>query len=284
MLCLYHNDMDGRCSAAIVRRKYADSVILHAIDYGDPIPWERIERVWGVIIVDFSLPKADMLKIESMTSLTWIDHHKTSLSELGDLSHLQGLRALDRAGCVLTWQTFFPEDPLPLPVMYIGDRDIWAHDHEETRPFGEGIYHEQTNPMNDSLWRPLLDDDAQAVAELLERGNVLYNAALTRGRRLIAAKGFAITFEGHPTLALNTPGTGDLGELIRQQGYAIGYCYSEKEQNGKLTTSVTLYSDSVDVSEIAKKFGGGGHPGASGFSFVRNGTPFPNGSSVESKS
>ena len=29
--------------------------------------------------------------------------------------------------------------------------------------------------------------------------------------------------------------------------------------------TVSLYSTSVDVSEIAKKYGGGGHKGASGF-------------------
>lgn len=281
LLCLYHNDMDGRCSAAIVRRRFAGRVTLHAIDYGDPIPWEQIEGVKGVLLVDFSLPKAAMLKIDAMTSLTWIDHHKTALSDLGDLSHVQGLRALDRAACVLTWQVYFPDEELPRCVAYIGDRDIWAHVYEETRPFSEGIFHENTYPMNDKLWSPLLDDNVQAVDELIVRGKVLYKAAVTSAKRLIAARGFAITFEGQPTLALNTPGTGDLGELIRQQGYTIGYCYSEKEQNGKLTTSVTLYSDRVDVSVIAKKFGGGGHPGASGFSFVRNGTPFPSGSTIE---
>lgn len=283
LLCLYHNDMDGRCSAAIVRRRYAGRAILHAIDYGDPIPWDRIDSVEGVLIIDFSLPKEHMLKIDSMTSLTWIDHHKTALSNLEDLSHVQGLRALDRAACVLTWQVFFAEEDIPRSVTYIGDRDIWEHAYSETRPFGEGIFHENTNPMNDKLWSPLLDDNAQAIEELIERGKVLHKASITRAKRLIAGRGFAITFEGQPTLALNTPGTGDLGELIRQKGYIIGYCYSEKEQNGKLTTSVTLYSDRVDVSEIAKKFGGGGHPGASGFSFVRNGTPFPSGSSVDWK-
>lgn len=283
LLCLYHNDMDGRCSAAIVRRRYADRVVLHAMDYGDPIPWERIEGVERVLLIDFSLPKADMLKIDSMTSLTWIDHHKSALSELVDLAHVQGLRALDRAACVLTWQVFFSEEELPRCVAYIGDRDIWAHVFAETRPFSEGIFHEDTNPMNDKLWSPLLGDNAHVMAELIARGKVLYKASVTRAKRMIAARGFAIKFEGLPTLALNTPGTGDLGELIRQQGYTIGYCYSEKEQNGRLTTSVTLYSDRVDVSVIAAKYGGGGHPGASGFSFIRNGMPFPVGSTVDWK-
>jgi nanoRNase/pAp phosphatase (c-di-AMP/oligoRNAs hydrolase) len=41
---------------------------------------------------------------------------------------------------------------------------------------------------------------------------------------------------------------------------------------------VTLYSDVLDVSAIAAKFGGGGHRGAAGFQFHRSDRPFPPGS------
>jgi len=37
----------------------------------------------------------------------------------------------------------------------------------------------------------------------------------------------------------------------------------------------------VDVSVIAKRYGGGGHAGAAGFSFLRGATPFPPSSQVE---
>jgi hypothetical protein len=101
-----------------------------------------------------------------------------------------------------------------------------------------------------------------------------------RNERIVSAKGYELEFDGHSTLALNVSGTGDLGEMIRQRGYEIGYCYSERMQNGKLMIFVTLYSSTIDVSAIAKKYGGGGHKGAAGFSFQREGTPFPNGSHV----
>jgi nanoRNase/pAp phosphatase (c-di-AMP/oligoRNAs hydrolase) len=39
-------------------------------------------------------------------------------------------------------------------------------------------------------------------------------------------------------------------------------------------TYVTLYSDNVDVSQLAQKFGGGGHVGAAGFHFPRGDSPF----------
>jgi len=90
-----------------------------------------------------------------------------------------------------------------------------------------------------------------------------------------------VEFEGHKTLAVNGPCSGELGEAIRKRGYTVGYCYVEAEQNGNVMTFVTLYSDQVDVSEIAMKFGGGGHAGAAGFSFQRAELPFPKMASVK---
>jgi oligoribonuclease NrnB/cAMP/cGMP phosphodiesterase (DHH superfamily) len=275
VLCLYHDDGDGRCSAAIVRRAVGKFVTLQSIDYGDPVPWEKIEQASKVIIVDFSLPKEIMERILAFTTLIWIDHHKTALEDLADLLDLPGKRALDRAACVLAWEFFFPDTPLPRAVAYIGDRDIWKHEFPETRAFNESLFFEDNRPFNDQLWQPLLDDDPTFVSSLIERGEVLYQARKLSIERMIHRQGFEVEFNGYRTLAINGHASGELGESIREKGYEIGYCYQEAEQNGDLMTFVTLYSDQVDVSEIAKKFGGGGHPGAAGFSFRRSDRPFP---------
>jgi oligoribonuclease NrnB/cAMP/cGMP phosphodiesterase (DHH superfamily) len=275
ILCLYHEDADGRCSAAIVRRALGKVVILQPIGYGDPVPWETIEEAAQVIITDFSLPMEVMSRIMATTSLVWIDHHKTALEELEKLADIPGKRDLDQAACVLTWQYFFPDLSLPKAVAYIGDRDIWRHEFPETKTFSEGLYHEDSRPFNDKLWEPLLDDDQEFVADLIERGEILYKARLITIDKIILRQGFEVEFEGHLTLAVNSRASGELGEAIRKKGYELGYCYTESMQNGELMTFVTLYSDEVDVSEIAKKFGGGGHPGAAGFSFRRSDAPFP---------
>jgi nanoRNase/pAp phosphatase (c-di-AMP/oligoRNAs hydrolase) len=69
-----------------------------------------------------------------------------------------------------------------------------------------------------------------------------------------------------------------MGEYIRHAGYEMAYCYIDVARKGRLQTVVTLYSDVVDVSEIARKHGGGGHRGAAGFQFDRTDRPFPPGS------
>ena len=280
VLCLYHNDPDGQCSAAIVRRKYGKEVALKAMDYGMDIPWEEIEAADVVIIVDFSLHLDEMQRVLASANLIWIDHHKTALEALGELD-VPGLRALDRAGCMLTWQTFFPEEPMPRAVRYVGERDIWTFEHEDTKPFCEGLYQLSSHPANDSLWTPLLDDEDEFVNQIVKDGALLHRSRMLTIRRQVRGYGYEINFEGYRTLAVNVRGTGELGEFIRTQGYTIGYAYIQTRLNGTLTTSVTLYSDQIDVSDIARRFGGGGHPGAAGFSFASKGFPFPDGAKVE---
>lgn len=278
-VCLYHNDPDGQCSAAIVRRALGAGVRMIGLEIGDPLPWDEVERSELVVIVDYSLRLKDMQRIQSGSALIWIDHHITALEQLGQaMAGVPGQRRVDEAGCVLTWQTFFPDQPVPRSVTYIGDRDIWRHAHVETRPFGEGLYQQACEPENDLLWQPLLDDDQALVSQLIEDGGRLYAARLRQIRRTLDAYGFEVEFEGHRTLALNDPGTGDMGEAVRNAGYVIAYCYVEAVRNGRRQTFVTLYSATVDVSAIARKYGGGGHRGAAGFAFERPGLPFPEGS------
>jgi len=280
-LCLYHDDADGRCGAAIVRKALGKDVIFQPMDYGDPVPWDVVELVEQVVVTDFSLPKEQMERILATTSLIWIDHHKSSLETLADLEGVPGKREIGRAACVLTWEVFFPQETVPRAVVYIGDRDVWRHEFPETKPFGEGLYHEDSRPENDQLWGLLLEDNDGYLEELMDRGALLFQARLKSIERLIKRNAYEIEFEGHRTLVVNGKSSGELGEAIRERGYTIGYCYVEAEQNGDLMTFVTLYSDQVDVSEIAKKFGGGGHSGAAGFSFQRGDLPFPRDATVK---
>lgn len=275
-ICLHHNDADGRACGAIVRRALNQDVALVEMNYGEPIPWEAIELVNRVIVVDFSLPLADMQRVAAGRELVWIDHHKTALEEMqGAANQWPGIRSVDEAACVLTWLYFFPDIPLPKAVVLIGDRDIWRWAEEHTGAFGEGLYQQDTNAENDELWQPLLDDDDEILNQLIDHGGILRQANLNSIERKVSRFGQEVIFEGHKTLLVNDRGNGDMGDYINKLGYEIGYCYIDILQNGTLNTVVTLYSKDVDVSQIARKFGGGGHPGAAGFAFERSQTPFP---------
>lgn len=281
ILCLHHNDPDGRASGAIVRYALGKDVILHEIDYGDPIPWDLIQSAEQVVIVDFSLKSVEMLKIADGRRLVWIDHHISAIQEMGEsASSLPGIRDITEAGCVLSWRYFFPDQPPPKAIILIGDRDIWRQAEPDSPAFNEGLVHEHTAPENDDLWLPLLRNDTPALERLMRRGSILLEARLRAMRRQVNRFGFRVLFEGHRTLAINRNGDGDLGHHILSLGYEIAYCYIDGYQKNQLMTFVTLYSEGVDVSVIARKFGGGGHRGAAGFSFLRANPPFPSGAEV----
>lgn len=281
VICLHHDDADGRCSAAIVRRALGNDVVMKEMDYEFvPIPWDDIEAASKIVIVDFSFSMEHMRRMMNTAELIWIDHHVTALEALAELTDLPGLRSLDEAGCVLTWQFFFPDKVIPDAVRYIGDRDVWRFAYEQTAAFCEGLFQEHTNPSNDSLWIPLLDDDQDAVHRLIEHGEILHGARLRQIKRLVKRDGFSVQLEGCKTLVINSRGSGDLGHTMCQAGHEVAYCYVDRYHNGRVVTKVALFSETVDVSKIASKFGGGGHPGAAGFSFERRESLFPEGAEV----
>jgi len=253
------------------------SVRLYEINYGEPVPWELIEQAQHVIMVDFSLDRDSMLRIADGRRFTWIDHHVSALENMAEHApHWEGLQRLDEAACVLTWQHFFPGQPVPRAIVLIGDRDIWRMAEADTRAFGEGLNQENQRPDNDKLWRALLDNDPVLLNGLISRGQVLYEARIGQLRRFARRHGYEVTFEGYRTLVVNRPGEGELIEIIDEMGYDLAYCYVDNASNGSLFTNVMVGSRSVDVSRIALKFGGGGHKGAAGFRFERTGgLPFP---------
>jgi oligoribonuclease NrnB/cAMP/cGMP phosphodiesterase (DHH superfamily) len=155
ILCIHHNDADGRASAAIVRRALGTQTSMQEMNYGDLVPWEIIAEMDRVVMVDFSLPASEMQRLAHDRDFIWIDHHVSAIEEMAAIStSWPGLRDTGEAACVLTWRYFFPEKPLPKAVVLIGDRDVWRWAEDETGSFDEGLYQKDTNPENDELWTP----------------------------------------------------------------------------------------------------------------------------------
>ena len=283
-ICFHHNDPDGHASGAIVRYALGDAVTLIESDYNNTpiIPWDLVEQAEQVIVTDFSFPVAEMQRLAKGRKLVWIDHHKSAIAEFAGIAdHWPGIRDVSEAACVLTWRYFFPQRPVPKAVILVGDRDTWRWAEKDTGPFNESLHGHDHHANNAAFWKPLLEDDPSTLEKMIEEGVWLREIKLRKVDRMMKARSFEVRFEGYRTLAVNTRGSGDVGNYGRDRGYEIVYAYVDEMRVGGLTTVVTLYSDQVDVSVVAKRYGGGGHAGAAGFSFLRGATPFPPGSQVE---
>lgn len=278
MKIFYHGaDFDGYCSGAIVYHKFKNALEeteleLIPVDYHLEFPWESIKKGEEVVLVDFSLqPFEDMERLNSMVNLTWIDHHKTAIEQAAtrgfQANNGQTLQ-LSKAACELAWEKYYGTSaPMPDPVRWLGRYDVWDHADPNVLKFQYGIRTMISGPDN-ILWSELLDPqkrNGELEKEILKIGEAILS--YESGNNTRYAKNFAhtVVFEGRKFLAVNRLMTNSkiVDSLWDASKYDAVMVYGYMGHKWK----VSLYANDskVDVSPIAKKYGGGGHAGACGF-------------------
>lgn len=270
MKCFYHNDMDGKAAAWVVRHALATgSVPYHseatyvASDYGTPFPLDTIVERESVWIVDFSIEPDQMLALLDRTRrVVWIDHHKTAIEKYADFSEtVDGLREDGVAGCALTWRYCFPGDTAPRMIELVADRDVWTWRYgNETANFHAGAAMCDTSPES-SFWDTMYSDSHQFV-RVLDAGATVNGYKAQFYADMLKHIGFEGMIDGHRCLCMNAAHIGSeaFGTTAMDDYSVLSPFYFDGQQ-----FTVSLYSKSVDVSKIAKARGGGGHRGAAGF-------------------
>uniref|UniRef100_A0A6H1ZBS6 Putative DHH phosphatase family protein n=1 Tax=viral metagenome TaxID=1070528 RepID=A0A6H1ZBS6_9ZZZZ len=275
MKCYYHNDLDGRCAGSIVYNfidellRKAENLEMIEIDYKDNINVDVIEKDEQLYIVDFSFKPEVMEKVLQKTNnIIWIDHHKTA-DEYKYSQEIKGLRITENkkySGCELTWMFFYPNEKIPTFVKLIGDRDKWAWKFgRETALFNQGIKICPHQPQ-DKIWDELFD--VERVRRIQEDGIICEKFRDSFCKDYVDSYGFETEFEGHKCFALGIYmfGSEAFGKRFNQYDICLSFVYLGDKW------TIGLYSEKIDVSVIAKKYGGGGHKGASGF--VSDSLPF----------
>ena len=282
-ICYHHSDPDGVASAAIVALANPDCEIFVPVNYTreDKVMGLNLPHAWNrdVFIVDYS-HKTEMLEkilkgdgTNKIKSLTWIDHHESAMDRLMQYwndDSIKGIRSLEKAGCELAWDYFFPGSEVPEAIQFIGDQDIRKGAYgSRAKIFCEAMYFLIQSPTDDK-WLQLLSPDADkrkaATEELESHGNVL-NIAKEKRVRISFNCGVDGIFEGYKARFINAGGdVSDIGEYALNQGYDIAVMYSNRRD----ITAFDLRSrKGINAKEIAEKYGGGGHPNAAGFHVKR---------------
>jgi oligoribonuclease NrnB/cAMP/cGMP phosphodiesterase (DHH superfamily) len=302
VLCIYHNaDLDGICSAAIVYDYFNcqgdvidGNVILYGMNYGDDFPWSFIDKdemtkedkedcvpYDKVVMVDFSLSKEDMKRLNNLVDLIWIDHH---VSVIADNKDIQGVRDINYAACELTYMYFhtgiiyidgvlaLPLDgDMPKAVRLIGRYDVWDHSDKETVPFQYGMKLYNLGPAN-SDWLELLGNSKKVdkiINQIIRNGHIIDQYKTSMDLEYTNRYGFHAKLEFdnkyYKVLCLNR-GMTNFGSVVFSSLYDpsidLVMCFIQSGEGYR----VSLYTErNIDVSVIAKSFGGGGHKKASGF-------------------
>jgi len=288
MKCFYHNDSDGKCAGYWVK-KYADKSYLAdkkggasaeefiPMDYRKPFPIETIQPGEKIYIVDYSIEPREMDELLKITSdVIWIDHHRTAIEKYANYPHeIKGIRVDGVAACMLAYYYLFKMinkndseiKPFDLAVTknapeftkYIADWDVWAFEYgDDTKYFQTAFNAYDFSPQSDE-WEWL---HFGGYDKLINEGKTMTKYRDGWAKSYCEAKGFETDFEGYKCFAVNLGlCNSEYFNSIDKSRYDILLPFTYNGENW----SYSLYSTTVDVSEIAKKYGGGGHKGASGF-------------------
>jgi hypothetical protein len=155
----------------------------------------------------------------------------------------------------------------PLAVRLAGEYDIWDKRDPDAELFQHGL---RSTELTDSVWNGLLsaDEGTQVawVGKLLLNGVALQYAQTKQNESVIKAIGFDLDWEGLHFLACNHARYNShlfTAGLKPEHDACFGFKYSKGQWE------VSLYhapgKEHHDLSQIAVKYGGGGHRGACGF-------------------
>lgn len=274
MKCFFHKvDLDGVCSAAIVKHKFPECKLI-GIDYGEAFPWDSIEYDETVYMVDFALqPFEQMLKLNDICSLNWIDHHASAIKEYYKVGKLiEGVVVEGQAGCELTWQYLFPDTHIPKAVTYLGRYDVWDLSSPNYINFQYGMRSE-LDVMNPeaTIWERVLSTHylVNALDITVEKGEAICSYIFNDFKAYALKHAHEVQFEGMLCIAINRGcASSQLFESVYDKNkhkIMIPYC---KLPDGRWTISLYTTHDDIDCGAIAKKYGGGGHRQAAGLQSI----------------
>lgn len=300
-LVIYHaNCADGFTAAWAVRQ--AMDADFHAGVHGEAPP-----DVAGrdVILVDFSYPRAQLVDMAQIArSILVLDHHKSAEAELrsGEVKvgtigqaelkearivrldnlpdareawlHYEGTATvldgvvcaffdMDRSGAGIAWDFFHPGKARPALIDHVEDRDLWRFALHGTREIQSALF---SYPYRFEVWDELMQ---APVFELYQQGLCIERKHHKDVAELVAVAKRQMVI-GHyevPVASLPYTLASDAGHLMAQ-GQPFAACYYDKA--GGRVFSLRSADDGVDVSEVAKLYGGGGHARAAGFTVPRD--------------
>ncbi len=218
-----------------------------------------------VYILDFSYSRDHMQALcHRAHKVILIDHHISAYNELKDLdqefNNLTLLFDMQQSGAVLSWQ-YFHNSPTPELLLHIQDNDLWQFKLDNTRTILSAI---MSYPMKMRLWNSWLNDK-QALEKLHAEGLIL-ERQITRQIKHYKRAARMGKIAGYTVPVVNAPSS--IGsELLHQlsEGHPFAAAYEDKPE--RRTWQLRSGGEqAIDVSEIARLFGGGGHKNASGFS------------------
>jgi oligoribonuclease NrnB/cAMP/cGMP phosphodiesterase (DHH superfamily) len=293
----YHKrDLDGQCSGAIARYGFLlddikpEEIEMWPYDYGEPFPFNQVPDGDAVWMVDVTTnPYETMLRINEKYHLFVLDHHKSFIESDVAKQLRETILEIGTAACELSWKEFIPGEDMPDLVRLLGRYDIWDNADKnlwenKIMPTQMGMRMRMTDPGTEegfSFWKKYFDDFLDKTErmfpkidrhylnvedEVQKSGKTIIQYQETEDAKAINFYSFEAKFEGLNAICLNSTRFNSQVYKTVWDPDKYDLMLAWVSVKGE-TCTVSLYTtkDDLDVSEIAKSFGGGGHKQAAGF-------------------
>lgn len=303
IIVIYHgNCADGFGAAWAVRQRFGDAAEYFPGVYQDAPP-DVTNR--NVILVDFSYKRGVLQQMaKTAHSIFVLDHHKSAEEDLHsghkdgepypivrydepqwvglmhwsrhmlnvDMVHNEGGNEIyayfdmDRSGAGIAWDFFHPGVERPALINHIEDRDLWRFALPGTREIQANVF---SYPYDFEVWDELMDRDTKLLwlgGESIERKHFKDIAELLKVCQRTMDIGVETSYHV-PVASLPYTMTSDAGHAMAE-GHPFAACYWDTAEGRCF--SLRSQDTGLDVSLIAKEYGGGGHARAAGFRVPRS--------------
>ena len=270
----YHGKcFDGLGAAYVFWKKYGDEKVnyipsWHYNFWGTLNPDTYVNKV--VVFVDIC-PVKDVLKeINKYAKFVLVlDHHKTAPESVESLKNSLKFGCvidMKKSGCVLAYNFCYPNEVPPKFLLHIEDRDIWKWSLKDTKAFSNYIF--LHTDLEDFMVFKSFTRYEKDLTNYIKEGETMELLIQKQISNAIKASQ-VVNFMGYKVaLSQTSVHISEVGNTLVKNyevDFAMIWHYHRNKKFKGIKISLRSIDTKVDVSEIAKKFGGGGHRNASGF-------------------
>lgn len=260
-LVLFHGGCnDGFCAAWVYRRYVNPQAEFRSVQYNFPPPPLAGRQV---IILDFCYDRQTLVTLrEQAASLLVLDHHQTAARDLTGLNFC--IFDQSKSAARLTWEYFFDpqqqgsRESVPWLVAYTEDRDLWRWTLPHSKAVNAAL---SSYPRRFEVWDELA---RRRPEDLAQEGQAIlrYQYQLIRPR--LKNHGWTTIANVRVPIANATFLISEIGNALAvNQPFAAVFFVTP---NNQVVYNLRSQGEKgLDVGEIARQYGGGGHRHAAAF-------------------
>lgn len=270
-LVVYHAPcLDGFTAAWAMWLSYPDAEFVPGV-YGQEPPDCTDRKVY---LLDFSYKRGVMENICAQAkSVLILDHHKSAQEDLAGLDNwLDGdtvnvVFNMTKSGARLAWEWFHPTKPVPQLVQLVEDRDLWRFALPDSRAINASLFSYDYSFEQWSQFAVACESEICRLA-LIAEGEAIARKQQKDIVELVGKLRHLRNFKHHELNSVwcaNLPYTyaSEAANFMAQDVPFAATYYQDSD--GMFVFSLRSREAGADVSEIAVKYGGGGHKHAAGF-------------------